>query len=170
MPWNCPKPSVQPQVMATMASVITQIILLDIVFSLDSVITAIGMAQRVEVMMAAIIIAIFVMLLGSGAISGFIHQHPSVKILALSFLLLIGVTLIAEGFTLHIPKGYIYFAMGFSGAVETINLMSGHRRALQRQASLGHDDVLIYKPVETSQRNQALAILRERRHRRIKYF
>ena len=134
-----PEADLQPQVMATMAGVITQIILLDIVFSLDSVITAIGMAQRVEVMMAAIIIAIFVMLLGSGAISGFIHQHPSVKILALSFLLLIGVTLIAEGFTLHIPKGYIYFAMGFSGAVETINLMSGHRRALQRQASLGHD-------------------------------
>ena len=134
-----PEAERQPQVMATMAGVITQIILLDIVFSLDSVITAIGMAQRVEVMMAAIIIAIFVMLLGSGAISGFIHQHPSVKILALSFLLLIGVTLIAEGFTLHIPKGYIYFAMGFSGAVETINLMSGHRRALQRQASLGHD-------------------------------
>jgi predicted tellurium resistance membrane protein TerC len=134
-----PEAERQPQAMATMAGVITQIILLDIVFSLDSVITAIGMAQRVEVMMAAIIIAIFVMLLGSRAISGFIHQHPSVKILALSFLLLIGVTLIAEGFTLHIPKGYIYFAMGFSGAVETINLMSGHRRALQRQASLGHD-------------------------------
>jgi predicted tellurium resistance membrane protein TerC len=112
---------------------------LDIVFSLDSVITAIGMARDVKVMIAAIVIAIFVMLLGSGAISRFIQQHPSVKILALSFLLLIGVTLIAEGFTLHIPKGYIYFAMGFSGAVETINLMSGHRRALERQAALKHD-------------------------------
>jgi predicted tellurium resistance membrane protein TerC len=122
-----------PRLVATMAGVIMQIMLLDIVFSLDSVITAIGMAQKVEVMIAAIVIAIFVMLLGSGAISGFIHQHPSVKILALSFLLLIGVTLIAEGFSLHIPKGYIYFAMGFSGAVEVINLMAGHRRALQRQ-------------------------------------
>ena len=133
MPWKSLKLSLRPKLVATMAGVIMQIILLDIVFSLDSVITAIGMAQKVEVMIAAIVIAIFVMLLGSGAISGFIHQHPSVKILALSFLLLIGVTLIAEGFTLHIPKGYIYFAMGFSGAVETINLMAGHRRALQRQ-------------------------------------
>jgi predicted tellurium resistance membrane protein TerC len=134
-----PEPDLQPKIMATMAAVITQIILLDLVFSLDSVITAIGMAQRVEVMMAAIIIAIFVMLLGSGAISGFIHQHPSVKILALSFLLLIGVTLIAEGFSLHIPKGYIYFAMGFSGAVETINLISGNRRALHRRAAVSRD-------------------------------
>jgi predicted tellurium resistance membrane protein TerC len=129
-----PEAELRPKVVATLAGVIVQIILLDIVFSLDSVITAIGMAQKVEVMIAAIVIAIFVMLLGSGAISGFIHQHPSVKILALSFLLLIGVTLIAEGFTLHIPKGYIYFAMGFSGAVETINLISGKRRAEPRQA------------------------------------
>jgi predicted tellurium resistance membrane protein TerC len=134
-----PEAERQPQIVASMAGVIMQIILLDIVFSLDSVITAIGMAQRVEVMIAAIVIAIFVMLLGSGAISGFIHQHPSVKILALSFLLLIGVTLIAEGFTLHIPKGYIYFAMGFSGAVETINLMAAHRRALQRRMVLSQD-------------------------------
>jgi predicted tellurium resistance membrane protein TerC len=136
-----PQTEHKSQVVATMADVIVQIILLDIVFSLDSVITAIGMAQRVEVMIAAIVIAIFVMLLGSGAISSFINQHPSVKILALSFLLLIGVTLIAEGFTLHIPKGYIYFAMGFSGAVETINLMAGHRRALKRRAALSHDEV-----------------------------
>jgi predicted tellurium resistance membrane protein TerC len=128
-----PDAQIRPQLAGTLAGVITQIILLDLVFSLDSVITAIGMAQRVEVMIAAIVIAIFVMLLGSGAISRFIHQHPSIKILALSFLLLIGVTLIAEGFTLHIPKGYIYFAMGFSGAVETVNLMAGHRRALERQ-------------------------------------
>jgi predicted tellurium resistance membrane protein TerC len=134
-----PEAELQPTIVATMAGVIAQIILLDIVFSLDSVITAIGMAQRVEVMIAAIVIAIFVMLLGSGAISGFIHQHPSVKILALSFLLLIGVTLIAEGFTLHIPKGYIYFAMGFSGAVETINLIARNRRVLQRQAGFNPD-------------------------------
>jgi predicted tellurium resistance membrane protein TerC len=134
-----PEAEIRSKLGATLAGVIMQIMLLDIVFSLDSVITAIGMAQQVEVMIAAIIIAIFVMLLGSGAISTFIHQHPSVKILALSFLLLIGVTLIAEGFSLHIPKGYIYFAMGFSGAVETINLMAGHRRALQRQAALKHD-------------------------------
>lgn len=112
----------------TLAGVITQIILLDLVFSLDSVITAIGMAQKVEIMAAAIVIAVLVMLAGSGSISRFIHRHPSVKILALSFLLLIGVTLIAEGLTLHIPKGYLYFAMGFSGMVESINLAAGHRR------------------------------------------
>jgi predicted tellurium resistance membrane protein TerC len=130
-----PAAEIRPKLGATLAGVIVQILLLDIVFSLDSVITAIGMAQHVEVMIAAIIIAVLVMLLGSGAISSFIHLHPSIKILALSFLLLIGVTLIAEGFSLHIPKGYLYFAMGFSGAVETINLMAGHRRALQRRTS-----------------------------------
>jgi len=112
----------------TFAGVIAQIILLDLVFSLDSVITAIGMAQRVEVMMAAIIIAVIVMLAGAGVISAFIHRHPSVKMLALSFLLMIGVTLIAEGFELHIPKGYIYFAMGFSGLVETLNLIARNRQ------------------------------------------
>jgi predicted tellurium resistance membrane protein TerC len=131
-----PEAEARPKLVATMAGVIVQIILLDIVFSLDSVITAIGMARDVKVMIAAIVIAIFVMLLGSAAISGFIHQHPSVKILALSFLLLIGVTLIAEGFSLHIPKGYIYFAMGFSASVETINLMAGQRRALQRRKKI----------------------------------
>jgi len=114
----------------TLAGVITQIILLDLVFSLDSVITAIGMAQKVEIMAAAIVIAVLFMLAGSGTISRFIHRHPSVKVLALSFLLLIGVTLIAEGFSLHIPKGYLYFAMGFSGLVESINLAAGHRRRL----------------------------------------
>ena len=116
----------------TLAGVITQIILLDLVFSLDSVITAIGMAQKVEIMAAAIVIAVLVMLAGSGTISRFIHRHPSVKVLALSFLLLIGVTLIAEGFTLHIPKGYLYFAMGFSGLVESLNLAAGHRRRLSQ--------------------------------------
>lgn len=116
----------------TLAGVITQIILLDLVFSLDSVITAIGMAQKVEIMAAAIVIAVLFMLAGSGTISRFIHRHPSVKVLALSFLLLIGVTLIAEGFSLHIPKGYLYFAMGFSGLVESINLAAGHRRRLSQ--------------------------------------
>jgi predicted tellurium resistance membrane protein TerC len=114
---------------ATFISVILQILLLDLVFSLDSVITAIGMAQKVGVMVAAILIAVLVMLAGSGIISRFIHQHPSIKILALSFLLMIGVTLIAEGLELHIPKGYIYFAMGFSGLVETLNIVAGHRKA-----------------------------------------
>ena len=112
----------------TYLSIIIQILLLDLVFSLDSVITAIGMAQKIEIMVAAILIAVLVMLLGSGIISRFIHQHPSIKVLALSFLLMIGVTLIAEGLELHIPKGYLYFAMGFSGLVETLNIVAGHRQ------------------------------------------
>ncbi len=112
----------------TFPAIIAQILLLDVVFSLDSVITAIGMAQKIEIMVVAILIAVFIMLIGAGVISAFIHRHPSIKMLALSFLLMIGVTLMAEGLELHIPKGYIYFAMGFSGLVETLNLMAGHRK------------------------------------------
>jgi predicted tellurium resistance membrane protein TerC len=104
------------------ASVIIQIMLLDIVFSLDSVITAVGMAEDLWVMIAAVVIAVGVMLVSSGAISGFVNRHPTVKMLALSFLLLIGTSLIAEGFEVHVPKGYIYFAMGFSVFVEMLNL------------------------------------------------
>ncbi len=104
------------------ASVIIQILLLDIVFSLDSVITAVGMADDLGVMVAAVVIAVGVMMVAAGAISDFVEQHPTVKMLALSFLLLIGVSLVAEGFHQHIPKGYIYFAMGFSVFVEMINL------------------------------------------------
>jgi predicted tellurium resistance membrane protein TerC len=103
-------------------AVIVQILLLDIVFSLDSVITAVGMAKDVAVMIIAVIIAVLVMLVSSGAISAFVERHPTVKMLALSFLLLIGMSLIGEGFGQHIPKGYIYFAMGFSVFVEMINL------------------------------------------------
>ncbi len=104
------------------ASVIVQIILLDIVFSLDSVITAIGMANQVWVMITAVIIAVIFMLFLSGKISNFVNQHPTIKMLALSFLLLIGITLIAEGLEQHIPKGYIYFSMAFSLFVEMLNL------------------------------------------------
>jgi len=107
---------------ASFAGVIVQILLLDIVFSLDSVITAVGMAEHVTIMMAAVIIAVGVMLWSSAAISVFVEKHPTVKMLALSFLLLIGVSLIGEGWGQHIPKGYIYFAMGFSLFVEAINL------------------------------------------------
>jgi len=110
------------RVAKSFASVIIQILLLDIVFSLDSVITAVGMADDVAVMIIAVIIAVGVMLLSSGAISEFVDRHPTVKILALSFLLLIGVSLIGEGLDQHIPKGYIYFAMAFSVFVEMINL------------------------------------------------
>ena len=109
-------------------AIIVQIVLLDIVFSLDSVITAVGMAQQTGVMIAAIVLALMLMLLASGVISSYIHQHPSLKMLALSFLLMVGVTLIAEGLEFHIPKGYIYFAMGFSGMVETLNLLAGSRK------------------------------------------
>ena len=103
-------------------SVIAQIMLLDIVFSLDSVITAVGMAEDLWVMVTAVIIAVLIMMVASETISTFVHRHPTVKILALSFLLLIGVSLIAEGFDQHIPKGYIYFAMAFSIFVEMVNL------------------------------------------------
>ena len=107
---------------ASFVSVIVQILVLDVVFSLDSVITAVGMAEHVSIMIAAVMIAVGVMLVSSGAISDFVERHPTVKMLALSFLLLIGVSLLAEGFGQHIPKGYIYFAMAFSMFVEMINL------------------------------------------------
>jgi predicted tellurium resistance membrane protein TerC len=107
---------------SSFAAVIVQIILLDIVFSLDSVITAIGMANDVPVMVAAIVIAVLVMLVASGPISAFVGRHPTVRMLALSFLLLIGMALLADGFHLHIPKEYLYFAMGFSVFVELLNL------------------------------------------------
>jgi predicted tellurium resistance membrane protein TerC len=110
------------RVAASFAGVIVQILLLDIVFSLDSVITAVGMANDIMVMALAVVAAVGVMFFSSKAIGDFVERHPTVKMLALSFLLLIGVTLIAEGFDQHIPKGYVYFAMGFSVFVEMINL------------------------------------------------
>jgi predicted tellurium resistance membrane protein TerC len=103
-------------------SAIVQILLLDIVFSLDSVITAVGMVDELWVMIAAVMIAVGIMMASAETISAFVHKHPTVKMLALSFLLLIGMSLILEGFDHHIPKGYIYFAMGFSVFVEMINL------------------------------------------------
>ena len=110
------------KVKASFSSVITQIILLDIVFSLDSVITAVGMANQLGVMITAVIIAVLIMLWASGPINDFANRHPTVKMLALSFLLLIGFSLMAEGLELHIPKAYIYFAMAFSVFVEMLNL------------------------------------------------
>ncbi len=110
------------KVPASFVSVIIQIMLLDIVFSLDSVITAVGMVDELWVMIAAVIIAVAIMMLSAEPISDFVHRHPTVKMLALSFLLLIGMSLLLEGFDHHIPKGYIYFAMGFSVFVEMINL------------------------------------------------
>ena len=107
---------------ASFAATIAQILLLDIVFSLDSVITAVGMAEDLWVMVTAVVIAIGVMLISAGTISDFVNRHPTVKMLALSFLLLIGMSLVAEGLHFEIPKGYIYFAMGFSVFVEVLNL------------------------------------------------
>ncbi len=104
------------------ASVITQIMLLDVVFSLDSVITAIGLAEQVSIMVAAIIIAVVFMMFLAGGISNFVEGHPTIKILALSFLLLVGLALVGDGLDMHIPKGYIYFAMAFSAFVEMLNL------------------------------------------------
>ena len=114
---------------ARLAPTIVQIVLLDAVFSLDSVITAVGMVNEIGVMVAAVMIAIAVMLVSAGAISDFVNRHPTVKMLALSFLLLIGAALVADGWELHIPKGYIYFAMGFSVFVELLNLRIRDRAA-----------------------------------------
>lgn len=116
------------RVKAAFASVIVQIMLLDIVFSLDSVITAIGMANRLAIMIAAVVIAVAFMMLSAGKISGFVEKHPTIKVLALGFLLLIGVALIADGLDLHIPKGYIYFAMAFSVFVEMLNMRLKHKK------------------------------------------
>jgi predicted tellurium resistance membrane protein TerC len=106
----------------TFAAVILQIMALDIVFSLDSVITAVGMAEDISVMVLAVVVAVGVMMFSAEAISSFVHRHPTVKVLALSFLLLIGLALVGDGLEMHIPKGYIYFAMGFSVFVEMINM------------------------------------------------
>jgi predicted tellurium resistance membrane protein TerC len=113
---------------ATFLQVLVQITLLDIVFSLDSVITAVGLAQHLPVMILAIVIAVGVMMIAAGPIGRFVDTHPTIKILALSFLILVGVTLVAEGMAFHIPKGYIYFAMAFSCCVEMLNLKV-HKKA-----------------------------------------
>jgi predicted tellurium resistance membrane protein TerC len=110
------------RVRPSFAAVITQIMVLDVVFSLDSVITAVGMADEIAIMITAVILAVAVMMFSAGPIGSFVNRHPTVKVLALSFLLLIGVSLIGEGLGLHIPKGYVYFAMAFSACVEMINL------------------------------------------------
>jgi len=117
------------RVAPTFTSVIIQILLLDVVFSLDSVITAVGLVEQIGIMVAAIIGAVIFMMVFAGPVSGFVERHPTVKMLALSFLLLIGVTLIVEGFDGHVPKGYIYFAMAFSVFVELLNLKAKKPKA-----------------------------------------
>jgi predicted tellurium resistance membrane protein TerC len=139
------------RVRPSFTSVIIQILLLDIVFSLDSVITAIGMANQIGVMVTAVIIAVGFMMVFAGPISDFVHRHPTVKMLALAFLLLIGVTLIAEGFEQHISKGYIYFAMAFSVFVEMLNLrMKAKKRGEPVKLREAYTGDLEKAPVTTS--------------------
>src|SRR6516165_245653 len=118
---------------SSLALVILQIAVIDLVFSIDSILTAIGMAQNVEVMIAAVIIAVAVMYVASEPVAGFIMRHPTTKMLALSFLILIGVALIADGFDVHIPRGYVYFAMAFAAIVEGFNIMARQRRKRRSQ-------------------------------------
>ena len=113
--------------------VILQIGLVDLVFSIDSIVTAIGMVQDIKVMIAAVVISMAVMYGASGSVAEFIVRHPTTKMLALSFLILIGVALIADGFDVHIPRGYVYFAMGFAALVEAFNILARQRRAWRRQ-------------------------------------
>jgi predicted tellurium resistance membrane protein TerC len=108
--------------------VVLQLIAIDLIFSLDSIITAIGMVQQIEVMIAAVVIAMGVMYLASGPVSVFVAEHPTTKMLALAFLVLIGVALVADGFDVHIPRGYIYFAMAFAASVEAFNIIAGRNR------------------------------------------
>ena len=122
---------------ATFAAIIAQIIVIDMVFSVDSIITAVGMADHVEVMIAAVIVAVGVMFVASGPIADFVAKHPTTKMLALAFLLLIGVSLVADGLGFHIPKGYIYSAMAFSVLVEFVNVIASERKK-KRLAAAGH--------------------------------
>ncbi|HYM88661.1 MAG TPA: TerC family protein [Nitrospiraceae bacterium] len=114
---------------ASLGTVLVQIALLDMVFSLDSVITAVGLVEQVSIMAIAIILAVVVMLMAAKSLGAFVDEHPTIKILALSFLILVGVTLIVEGFDVHVPKGYIYFAMAFSVVVEMLNIRMRRKRA-----------------------------------------
>ena len=121
---------------ASFMSIITQIAIIDIVFSLDSVITAVGLAKDVMVMIIAIVIAVLIMMVSARAIGDFVDQHPTLKMLALSFLILIGMALVGEGLDMHIPKGYIYFAMAFSVVVEMLNLRIRSRRKVAKPVKL----------------------------------
>lgn len=159
------------KVTASFWSVIIQIMLLDIVFSLDSVITAVGMVDELTIMMIAVIVAAFVMIFTAGPISKFVEEHPTIKILALSFLLLIGFTLIVEGFDQHIPKGYVYFAMGFSVFVEMLNLRVRDKKvkpvnlrdAYKEEKKLELDLVAI--KAEVQQKEKAIAKVKTKKKR-----
>lgn len=119
------------------AVVVAQLVAIDLVFSLDSIITAIGMVRQIEIMIAAVVIAMAVMYLASGPVSAFIAAHPTTKMLALAFLVLIGMALVADGFEVHIPRGYIYFAMAFAASVEAFNVLAGRNRRRTRRPKSG---------------------------------
>jgi predicted tellurium resistance membrane protein TerC len=121
----------------TFAAAITQILMLDLVFSIDSIITAVGMTDHLPIMVVAVMVAVGVMALASGPLAAFIHNNPSIVMLALGFLLMIGMTLIADGFGVHVPKGYIYAAMAFSALVEALNMLTRRAKARQSRASDG---------------------------------
>ena len=122
-------------VRAAAAAILAQIVVIDMVFSLDSIITAIGMVDRVEIMIAAVVISMLVMYVASGPVAAFVAEHPTTKMLALAFLVLIGVALVADGFEFHIPRGYIYFAMAFAGAVEVFNVIARRNRRRRSRTS-----------------------------------
>ena len=125
-----PKPAA-----GTMLTAIAQVVVIDAVFSIDSIVTAVGMAQDVRIMIAAVLIAVVVMYFASGAVGAFIAGHPTTKMLALAFLVLIGVALLADGFGIHFPRGYIYFAMSFAAAVEAVNILAVRRRRARRKGN-----------------------------------
>jgi predicted tellurium resistance membrane protein TerC len=126
-----------PLVRAAMPLVVGQIVLIDLVFSIDSIVTAIGMAQDIRIMIGAVLIAVAVMYAASGPVAGFIAAHPTMKTLALAFLMLIGVALVADGFDFHIPRGYVYFSMAFAAAVEAFNILTVRRRQRRNRISTG---------------------------------
>lgn len=131
-----PEENQQSAVTASFASVLVQITILDIVFSLDSVITAVGLAEHLSVMVIAVVISVAIMLLAAKSVSQFVERHPTIKMLALSFLILIGMTLVGEGLGFHVPKGYVYFAMAFSLAVEMLNINVRKRRKAEQPVHL----------------------------------
>jgi predicted tellurium resistance membrane protein TerC len=132
------QPGGAPPERASLLLVVGQIVVIDLVFSIDSIVTAIGMAQDVRIMIAAVLIAVAIMYAASGAVAGFVAAWPTTKTLALAFLMLIGVALVADGFDFHIPRGYVYFAMAFAAAVETFNILTTRRRRRNR-TSAGSD-------------------------------
>ncbi|MFT4151424.1 MAG: TerC family protein [Paracoccaceae bacterium] len=136
-PHDPEKDIVSHQAVVTFGGVVAQILVLDLVFSIDSIITAVGMTPHVEIMVVAVVVAVTVMLLAATPLANFIEKNPTIVMLALSFLLLIGTTLIAEGFGVHVPKGYVYAAMAFSAAVEALNMFARNAR-LRKRGGAGH--------------------------------